>query len=106
MPKITLVLECEEETASEYLIKLLEKAKDLIGNPDYMICLDSGLVDYKNIWITSSLRGYCEFNIKVEAAEMEYHSGECGGIVPDTFRILRTLLDRLDDSQTGICKVF
>lgn len=30
-----------------------------------------------------------------------YHSGEVGGIVPETFRILRTLLDRLDDPKTG-----
>ena len=30
-----------------------------------------------------------------------YHSGETGGIVPETFRILRTLLDRLDDKETG-----
>lgn len=30
-----------------------------------------------------------------------YHSGEVGGIVPETFRVLRNLLDRIDDSRTG-----
>jgi len=30
-----------------------------------------------------------------------YHSGETGGIIPETFRIVRELLDRLDDTKTG-----
>lgn len=30
-----------------------------------------------------------------------YHSGEVGGIVPETFRVVRQLLDRLDDKVTG-----
>lgn len=30
-----------------------------------------------------------------------YHSGEVGGVVPETFRIMRQLLDRLDNSATG-----
>jgi len=30
-----------------------------------------------------------------------YHSGAAGGIVPDTFRIVRSLLNRLDNVETG-----
>jgi len=37
----------------------------------------------------------------VELGAAGYHSGEVGGIVPETFRIVRTLLDRLDDAKTG-----
>ena len=37
----------------------------------------------------------------VECGKMGYHSGEVGGIVPETFRIMRELVDRLDDSSTG-----
>jgi len=34
-----------------------------------------------------------------------YHSGEVGGIVPDTFRIARELISRFENSQNGdICK--
>jgi hypothetical protein len=32
------------------------------------------------------------------------HSGDAGGVVPSSFRIARELLDRLDDSRTGIVK--
>lgn len=38
----------------------------------------------------------------VEAAQGGYHSGEVGGIIPETFRIMRTLLDRIDNSETGM----
>jgi hypothetical protein len=37
----------------------------------------------------------------VELGAAGYHSGEVGGIVPETFRIVRQLLDRLDDPVTG-----
>ena len=44
-------------------------------------------------------------DIEITLGTAGYHSGEVGGIVPETFRILRTLLDRLDDSKNGsVCK--
>jgi len=48
--------------------------------------------------VTSSLRGICVLDMTVECGKMGYHSGEVGGIVPETFRIMRELVDRLDDS--------
>ncbi|HET9470162.1 MAG TPA: peptidase dimerization domain-containing protein, partial [Usitatibacter sp.] len=32
------------------------------------------------------------------------HSGDAGGVVPSSFRIARELLDRLDDSRTGVVR--
>ena len=29
------------------------------------------------------------------------HSGDASGIVPDTFRIIRELLERIEDTKTG-----
>jgi hypothetical protein len=56
------------------------------------------------LWVTGSLRGITVIDVTVEAAEGGYHSGEVGGIIPETFRIMRNLLDRIDDSATGqIC---
>ena len=55
--------------------------------------------------MTSSLRGLCCADVTVEFAKVGYHSGETGGIVPETFRIMRTLLSRLDNTETGeVCK--
>ena len=46
-PRCALVLETEEESGSPNLIALLNIAKDYIGNPDYLFCLDSGAFDYE-----------------------------------------------------------
>jgi len=53
--------------------------------------------------MTSSLRGIICVDVNVEAAMGGYHSGEVGGVVPETARIMRVLLDRIDDSKTGMC---
>jgi hypothetical protein len=63
--------------------------------------MDSGAFDYEQLWITSSLRGICILDVNIQIGINGYHSGEVGGIVPETFRVLRQLLDRLDDPKTG-----
>ena len=101
LPRIALVLETEEESGSPNLLDLLEKAKDLIKVPDYCFCLDSGTLDYENLWLTSSLRGVVILDLDVSAGKINFHSGTTGGIVPETFRVVRELLNRIDDPTTG-----
>jgi len=101
MPRVVLTLETEEESGSPNLINLLKQASDSIGTPDVCFCMDSGAFDYNQLWITSSLRGIVIIDATVECGKDGYHSGEVGGIVPETFRVVRTLLKRLDDEETG-----
>ena len=101
MPRVCLVLETEEESGSPNLINLLKMASDSIGTPTKCICMDSGAFDYDQLWMTSSLRGICIIDLTVQVGKEGYHSGEVGGIVPETFRVVRQLLDRLDDPTTG-----
>jgi len=102
MPRVCMVLETEEESGSEHLVQLLHKAKDATGTPDYLFCMDSGCIDYEQLWMTSSLRGVAMMDVEVQLGAQGYHSGECGGIIMDTFHIMRVLMDRLDDSKTGL----
>merc|ERR1719272_251805 len=99
-PRCALVLETEEESGSPNLLTLLDLAKGAIGAPDIMLCMDSGAFDYERLWITSSLRGITIMDLTVEAAGQGYHSGEVGGVIPETFAIMRSLLDRIDNSAT------
>jgi len=101
MPRIVLVLETEEESGSPNLLHLLDMASEVIGTPDVCFCMDSGAFDYEQMWMTSSLRGIVILDMTVQVGIDGYHSGEVGGVVPETFRIVRTLLDRLDSSETG-----
>ena len=40
--------------------------------------------------------------LTIEFGLVGLHSGEVGGIITETFRIARNLLDRLDNSETGM----
>ena len=101
MPRTVLVLETEEESGSPNLISLLTQAADVIGKLDVCFCLDSGCLDYEQLWTTSSLRGMVKVDMQVECGITGYHSGEVGGLVPETFRIVRSLLNRVDNVETG-----
>lgn len=76
-------------------------ASECIGKIDVCICMDSGALDYEQMWVTSSLRGVAMVDFKVSIGKDGYHSGEVGGVVPETFRVVRQLLDRIDNSLTG-----
>ena len=104
-PRICLVLEAEEESGSAKLLELLALAEEVIKIPDVVLCMDSGCFDYDTLWITSSLRGITIVDMKVEVGKAGYHSGETGGIVPETFRVVRDILDKVEDSTNGTVKV-
>ena len=101
MPRVVICIETEEESGSENLIDLLAAAADVIKTPDYCFPLDSGCLDYEQLWMTSSLRGFAEVDLKIQCGLTGYPSGEVGGLVPETLRIMRILLDRLDNVETG-----
>src|SRR5262249_22937377 len=51
--------------------------------------------------MTTSLRGSIVGNLNVEVLTEGVHSGDASGIVPDSFRVIRVLLDRLENATTG-----
>ena len=101
MPRCVLCLETEEESGSPNLIALLAAAADFIKTPDICFCLDSGCLDYEQLWMTSSLRGLAMVDLRIQCGQSGYHSGEVGGLIPETFRIMRALMNRIDDVDTG-----
>lgn len=44
-------------------------------------------------------------NLEVKVLKEGVHSGHASGIVPSSFQIIRQLLDRVDDSATGVVKI-
>ncbi len=72
-----------------------------LGQVELVICLDSGAGNYDQLWLTTSLRGMASGTLKVEVLTEGIHSGDASGLVPSSFRIMRQVLDRLEDSATG-----
>lgn len=99
--RCVVMIESCEESGSRDLGYFLESVKDVVKVPDLMFIMDSGCGDYERIWLTTSLRGNLRFDFKVAALKEGVHSGDAGGVVPETFEIVRALLDRLDDAKTG-----
>ena len=90
-----------EESGSPHLPPYIEALAPRIGQPDLAICLDSGTGNYDGLWLTTSLRGVLAGVLTVRALHEGVHSGAASGVVPSTFRILRSLLSRIEDQATG-----
>ena len=99
--RIVVLIECCEESGSVDLPAYIELLSDRIGTPKLVICLDSGCGNYEQLWMTTSLRGSIVGNLHVEVLTEGVHSGDASGIVPSSFRIIRMILERLEDSKTG-----
>jgi acetylornithine deacetylase/succinyl-diaminopimelate desuccinylase-like protein len=99
--RIVVLIECCEESGSLDLPAYMDLLADRIGTPRLVICLDSGCGNYDQLWMTTSLRGSIVGNLTVEVLTEGVHSGDASGIVPSSFRILRQLLDRIEDAKTG-----
>ena len=100
-PRVVMIIEGAEESYTEDLEFYIASLKDLIGNPDLIVCLDSGCADYQRLWLTTSLRGVCTIDLTVKVLKVGVHSGGSGGLAPDSFLIARRLIDRLEDCETG-----
>ncbi len=100
-PRCVVLVEASEESGSPDLPAHVEALADVIGTPQLIVCLDSGAADYEHLWITTSLRGMAAGDLTVRVVEEGLHSGGYGGVVPDGFRILRRLLERIEDSEDG-----
>jgi len=100
--RCVVLIEACEESGSGDLPPYIDALQDRLGSPSLVVCLDSGCGDYERLWITSSLRGLLNGNLTISTLTEGVHSGAASGIVPSTFRILRQLLSRLEDEQTGV----
>jgi acetylornithine deacetylase/succinyl-diaminopimelate desuccinylase-like protein len=100
-PRCVGLIESCEESGSFDLPAYLDALKARLGQVALVVCLDSGAGNYDQLWLTTSLRGNVTGTLKVEVLTEGVHSGDASGMVPSSFRILRQLLDRLEDSATG-----
>ena len=100
-PRIVGLIETCEESGSYDLLPYVNALKDRLGEVALVVCLDSGAGNYDQLWLTTSLRGNAAGVLKVEVLTEGVHSGDASGLVPSSFRIMRHVLDRLEDSATG-----
>jgi acetylornithine deacetylase/succinyl-diaminopimelate desuccinylase-like protein len=103
-PRCVGLIETCEESGSYDLPAYLDLLAPRMGDVQLVVALDSGAGNYEQLWVTTSLRGLVNGTLEVKILEEGVHSGDAGGVVPSSFRIARRILDRVDDSRTGVVK--
>ena len=99
--RCVVMIEACEESGSYDLPYYVDHLAPRIGQPSLVVCLDSGCANYDRLWLTTSLRGMTGGELTVEVLSEGVHSGDASGVVPDSFRLVRDLLSRLENPATG-----
>jgi acetylornithine deacetylase/succinyl-diaminopimelate desuccinylase-like protein len=102
--RCVVLIEASEESGSIDLPAYVEHLAPRIGTPSLVVCLDSGCGNYDQLWSTTSLRGLVLGTLEVELLREGVHSGDGSGVVASSFRVVRHLLDRLEDSGSGLIR--
>ncbi len=100
-PRCVGLIETCEESGSYDLLPYIDALKDRLGDVSLVVCLDSGCGNYDQLWLTTSLRGNVTGVLEVQVLDEGVHSGDASGVVPSSFRIMRQLFDRIEDSNDG-----
>ncbi|MDR1076510.1 MAG: M20 family metallopeptidase [Xanthomonadaceae bacterium] len=103
--RCVILIEACEESGSYDLPAYVDHLAARIGQPSLIVCLDSGCGNYEQLWCTTSLRGLVGGDLSVEVLAEGVHSGDASGVVPSSFRVLRELLSRIEDENTGRIKL-
>jgi acetylornithine deacetylase/succinyl-diaminopimelate desuccinylase-like protein len=99
--RIVVLIEASEESSSVHLAEHLEQLFPRLAGTDLVIALDSFCESYDRLWTTTSTRGVCGGVLNIAVCLDDPHSGRASGVLPSSFRILRQLIDRIEDASTG-----
>jgi len=99
--RCVVVIEACEESGSFDLPFYLDLIEEKLGAPSLVVCLDAECGNYDQLWCTTSLRGNLIGTLRVDVLNEGVHSGAASGIAASSFRVIRELLDRVENSQNG-----
>jgi len=99
--RCVIVIEACEESGSYDLPAYIEHLAPRLGVLSLVVCLDSGCANYDQLWSTTSLRGLVMGTLQVSLLTEGVHSGDGTGVVAASERVLRMLLNRIEDVNTG-----
>jgi acetylornithine deacetylase/succinyl-diaminopimelate desuccinylase-like protein len=103
--RCVVLIEACEESGSYDLPAYIDHLAPRIGQLSLVVCLDSGCANYDQLWATTSLRGNLVGNLNVSLLTEGVHSGDGTGVIAASERVVRQLLDRIEDCHTGQIKL-
>ncbi len=99
--RCVILIEGSEESGSIDLPAYVDQLGARLGAPDLVICLDAECGNYQQFWLTTSLRGNLVGTLSVDMLTEGVHSGMATGIAASPIRILRGLIDRIENVNSG-----
>jgi acetylornithine deacetylase/succinyl-diaminopimelate desuccinylase-like protein len=101
LPRCIVLIEASEESGSIDLPAHLAALGADLPAPALVICLDAECANYEQLWCTTSLRGLVGGTLRIRMLREGVHSGMGTGIAATPFMVLRQLLSRIEDCETG-----
>ena len=98
---IIVLAEGEEEVGSKHLAEFIERHKDLLAC-DAVVISDSSMFSEGQPSVLSSLRGLAYFQIDIQGASGDLHSGMYGGAVPNPAAALARIIASFHDDDGHI----
>ena len=98
---VKLLIEGEEETGSPSLPGILETHRDLLA-ADAVLSADGARWRPDLVALNVGSRGNTGFEMRVQTAGRDLHSGRYGGIVANPLHVLASLVASLHDAQGAI----
>lgn len=98
---VKLLIEGEEETGSPSLPGILERHRDLLA-ADAVLSADGARWRPDIVALNVGSRGNAGFEVRVQTASQDLHSGRFGGIVANPLHVLSGLIAGLHDAQGHI----
>jgi len=99
--RCVVLIEASEESGSIDLEAHIDALGARLGRPSLVVCLDAECGNYDQLWCTTSLRGNLIGSLRVDVLDEGVHSGTGSGVVPSSFRVLREVLARVEDANSG-----
>jgi acetylornithine deacetylase/succinyl-diaminopimelate desuccinylase-like protein len=104
-PRLLLLIESCEESGEDIFRDFLRDLSPRLPALDRVFILDGFPLDYGAAWFCTSLRGIVTADLSVRHLAAPCDSGRATGLVPSTFRVVRALLDRVEDARTGAVRI-
>lgn len=98
---IKYMLEGEEEIGSPNLESFIGSHRDLLS-ADLSLNADAGILAADTPAITYALRGLAYFEVRLQGAKGDLHSGRYGGVVDNPANVLAHLIDGMKDREGRI----
>lgn len=97
MDRYVLLWETDRHSNSHKLVNWFQQHKDYFHDPKIIYCMDSVVPSYDSLYLSRSLKGHEVYDLETSLLVTGLHSGEFGGIVADSFRVLNDLLSRIQN---------